>query len=343
MKFTSGFRTILTAALAAALLAGTALAAPVTAVPISAVPNAEAAQPVCVYGKATSITEVENGSRILLENSNDKDPNQKIGVLVSEKTMILDAVTGESKTMKDIAENETLYAYVGPAMAMSMPPQASAILILCNIPADFAVPKFAEVQTITAKEDGAVDLLMAPGVILHLNKDTQLLAYRTDHIVLLGDITVGTQLLSWYTAETRSMPGQATPTKVMVFPKAADPDQTITRGAFMELLYTSAKSPTVAAAAPFTDADTNAVSWAAEQKIATGTGATKFNPDDVLTREQMMTFLLRYATALEKGPVGSWAVRITYKDGAELGSWAIAGAMWNEITKLVAPDEDNRI
>ncbi|MEG2455456.1 MAG: S-layer homology domain-containing protein [Oscillospiraceae bacterium] len=348
MKNSHGFRTIFTAGLAATLLVGSVLAAPIAAVPISAeVPSqeaqAETLQPIRVYGKATSIKEMKNGSRIMLENSNDKDPNQKIGVLVSDKTMILDAVTGNAKTIADIKENETLYAYVGPAMAMSMPPQANATLILCNIPADYNVPKFAEVKTVTAREDGMVDVLMTGSVLLHLNKDTELLAYRTDNVPNLGDITSGAHLLSWYSAETRSIPAQASPSKVMVFPKSADPDEILTRGAFIDLLYASAKSPAVAAAAPFTDVSTDAIAWAAEQKIATGTGETKFNPDDTLSREQMMLFLLRYATALEKGPVGSWATRITYTDLASLSDWAFEGAMWNQITEFVKPDAENNI
>ncbi|MEG2988100.1 MAG: S-layer homology domain-containing protein, partial [Oscillospiraceae bacterium] len=117
----------------------------------------------------------------------------------------------------------------------------------------------------------------------------------------------------------------------------------VTRGEFMQLLYTSANSPAVAAAAPFTDVDTAAVSWAVEQKIAAGTGATTFNPDGALTREQMMTFLLRYATALEKGPVGAWATRITYADVADIAPWAVQGAMWNQITDLVKADGENQI
>ncbi|MEG1720504.1 MAG: S-layer homology domain-containing protein [Pseudoflavonifractor sp.] len=352
MKFTHGFRTILTAALAAALLGGSALAASVAPAPISAPPvssgitaedRLESCQPVRVYGKATAIAEVKNGSRILLENSNDKDPNQKIDVLVSDMTMILDAVTGAPKTMKDISKGESLYAYVGPAMTMSLPPQASATLVLCNIPADYAVPKYAQVKTVTEREDGGVDVLMTGSVLLHLNKDTELLAYRTDNAVTMGDITPGAHLLSWYSAETRSIPAQATPGKVMVFPLVANEDTPITRGAFMDLLYASAKSPAATAAAPFADADSAALRWAAEQKIATGTGATKFNPEDTLTREQMMVFLLRYATALEKGPVGAWATRITYQDMTSLSSWAVEGAMWNQMTGLVKPDGENNI
>ncbi|MEG1241059.1 MAG: hypothetical protein RSD46_06920, partial [Oscillospiraceae bacterium] len=73
---------------------GTTLAAPLIAPPISAPPApTEALQPVRVYGSVASITAIAGGSRILLENSNEKDPYQKIGVLVTDQTVILDAVT----------------------------------------------------------------------------------------------------------------------------------------------------------------------------------------------------------------------------------------------------------
>ncbi|MEG2000090.1 MAG: S-layer homology domain-containing protein [Evtepia sp.] len=349
MKFHLGFKTILAAGLVSSLLMSTVLALTPPAVPDSNAPTnggttQEALQPNCIYGQVTSITPSKDGSCILLKNTNDQASNQEIAMMVSDQTMIVDAVTGNAKTMKDIKQNETLYAYVGPAMTMSLPPQTHATLILCNIPADFAVPKYAQVQTVTAIDKDSIDLLMTPSVILHLNKDTQLLSYGTDKTVTLADIKAGSYLLSWYTKETRSAPGQANPTKVMLFPQAVPaPAATVTRGEFMDMLYASAKNPAVATKSPFVDADNNAVAWAFTQKIATGTAATTFNPNDTLTREQMMMFLLRYATATEKGPQGSWAVNITYEDRNDIAPWATSGAMWNQITKLIPTDANNRI
>lgn len=42
--------------------------------------------------------------------------------------------------LSDLKDGETVYAWVGPVMTLSLPPQATAILILANIPADYGVP-----------------------------------------------------------------------------------------------------------------------------------------------------------------------------------------------------------
>ncbi|MEG1594497.1 MAG: hypothetical protein RR350_08795, partial [Oscillibacter sp.] len=187
-------KTLVCATLSVALLAGTALASPMVnlegdkpeTVPVIApLPNADKEaftigqqkrlQPVMIYGKATEIGE----NRVLVENSNDKDINQKVMVLFSENTYIVDAVSGERKAFKDLKSNETLYAYVGPAMTRSMPPQATATLVICNIPADFGVPTFAEVSQVVTKEDGSISALMSGDIILHMNKDTKLLTTGT--------------------------------------------------------------------------------------------------------------------------------------------------------------------
>ena len=78
------------------------------------------------------------------------------------------------------------------------------------------------------------------------------------------------------------------------------PDELVTRSQFVTFLYrynkqplnkTSAKNPFVDVAQ--TDYFYNAVLWAADNKITSGTSATKFSPDDACTREQAITFLWR--------------------------------------------------
>ena len=61
-----------------------------------------------------------------------------------------------------------------------------------------------------------------------------------------------------------------------------------------------AGEPEVTAASPFTDVAASAwygdaVTWAAENGIAEGMSATAFAPNQTATREQMVTFLARFA------------------------------------------------
>ena len=219
-------RKIFTSALAAVLalsLAVPALAAEETAASeTSEVPAYGLIQrgenfPIRVWGTAVELGDMS----LTLENSNDSDPYQKIVVNVEENTVILDAVTGESKAFGDLQTGEAIYAWMGPDMTKSLPPIAPARLILCGIPADFGAPTYAEVESVTETESG-VDVYMNNDVVLHLTADTKYLAapgWEKENVGT-GDIAPGTRLLSWYSVTTMSLPAQASPAKVMVFPSA---------------------------------------------------------------------------------------------------------------------------
>ena len=71
-----------------------------------------------------------------------------------------------------------------------------------------------------------------------------------------------------------------------------------TRAMTVEYLWKVAGSPTPSANASFTDIPANAdyaqaVAWAVENKITSGTGGGKFSPAATCTRGQIVTFLYR--------------------------------------------------
>ena len=215
---------LLASALAAALtlsLAVPALAAePVGADAAAEAPAYELVQrgetfPTRVWGAAVELGDMS----LTLENSNESDPYQKVVVNVEEDTLILDAVTGEAKTFDDLRTGETVYAWVGPDMTKSLPPISTGRVILCGLPADYAAPTYAEVESVTETESGA-DVYLNNDVVLHLNADTGYLAAPgwEKETVSAADIVPGTRVLAWYSVVTLSLPAQASPEKVMVFP-----------------------------------------------------------------------------------------------------------------------------
>ena len=70
------------------------------------------------------------------------------------------------------------------------------------------------------------------------------------------------------------------------------PDAPCTRLMAVEFMWKQAGSPN-AAAADFTDVSSNAVNWAVETGVTSGTSATTFSPDETCTRAQIVTFLYR--------------------------------------------------
>lgn len=78
------------------------------------------------------------------------------------------------------------------------------------------------------------------------------------------------------------------------------PDVYVTRAMFVEMLYRIEGSPKVNVTGKFVDIPRNAsyikaAEWAYSVGITTGTSETAFSPDKTVTREQMVTFLYRYA------------------------------------------------
>ena len=70
------------------------------------------------------------------------------------------------------------------------------------------------------------------------------------------------------------------------------PDSPCTRLMAVEYMWKHAGSPD-AAQAGFADVDSDAVDWALEQNVTTGTSDTAFSPDGICTRGQIVTFLWR--------------------------------------------------
>jgi len=74
---------------------------------------------------------------------------------------------------------------------------------------------------------------------------------------------------------------------------------------------------------------TEAVRWAASEKIVEGHSTTVFSPTDAITREQFAAILYRYAQY--KGydvSAGEDISLLSYRDGAEVSDWAVPAMQW---------------
>ncbi|REK77652.1 copper amine oxidase N-terminal domain-containing protein [Paenibacillus paeoniae] len=170
---------------------------------------------ISVYG---TVTFLEDG-RIMLENNNENAKFDKIILNVSEDTLILDAVSGLPKSVKDIRENEIIYAYVGPAMTMSLPPMTNAELLLTSIPADFAVPTYEEIDSVKHEENGSVTVHTNRDGKYIVTDDTVLFPYLTKNIVTKHDLVPGAKLLVWkQSVKAEGAEEAAESVKMMVFP-----------------------------------------------------------------------------------------------------------------------------
>ena len=73
---------------------------------------------------------------------------------------------------------------------------------------------------------------------------------------------------------------------------------------------------------------TDAVKWGQENGIVTGFTTEKFGPDDVITREQMMTIFCRYyAFRGNQLKIDYDIARFT--DASKVSGWALEGVKWS--------------
>ncbi len=112
-------------------------------------------------------------------------------------TLIVDGNSGYPASLSDIKVNDTVYAYVGAAMTLSLPPQLSASMIICDLPADGSVPIFTKVESLTDNGDGTYKLTVAGGGTYMLPDNCQISPFRTRNIVTFSDITPGSNCLLW--------------------------------------------------------------------------------------------------------------------------------------------------
>ena len=145
------------------------------------------------------------------EGQEDEIPANEIVLNLSEEVHILDASTGMPVAYDDIEDGSTVYAYIGPAMTMSLPPQSTAEMLLVNVPSDFKVPDYVEVKSmVTDGSTGESVLTASDGTEYVLAEDCNIFPYLTRNIVTLDDLTQGRKCLVWSAEDN-------TAEKIMVF------------------------------------------------------------------------------------------------------------------------------
>ena len=119
-----------------------------------------------------------------------------------------------------------------------------------------------------------------------------------------------------------------------------DPSGLTTRAQFVQMLYSLHGKPKVSGALPFTDLPEpwyrDAILWAYQTGVTSGTSDTTFGPYDPVTRAQVATFLMKYAkTVCNIKPTWTPADLSKYPDVNKVPGWAL-GAMQDAVAlKLI--------
>jgi hypothetical protein len=111
-----------------------------------------------------------------------------------------------------------------------------------------------------------------------------------------------------------------------------EPETYMTRAMLITVLWRMAGQPSAGTNSGFQDVSAGsyyaqAVTWAASKGIAQGVTATSFQPEQDLTREQLVTFLYRYAQTMGYN-TAAYNNLAKYTDVSQTGSYAIPAFRW---------------
>ncbi len=121
------------------------------------------------------------------------------------------------------------------------------------------------------------------------------------------------------------------------------PEVPMTRGMLVTVLFRYAGTPE-GGEVEFPDVEdnayyTDAVRWAAQEKVITGTGDGLFAPDQVLSREQLAVMLYRYIGSPSTGEAGFE----NFSDGDMVSVWARDALAWAVETGILRGKDGGRL
>ena len=140
---------------------------------------------------------VEN-DQISIDNQSELSYQGEIILNIDpEATYILDGRDGYPVDLSEISKDEVIYAYIGPAMTMSLPPQTTAKAVICQIPEDSAAARYVTVKAMEQQKDESYLLTTADGTQYQVPADCQIIPYLTRNLVRLTDVQTDSHCLIW--------------------------------------------------------------------------------------------------------------------------------------------------
>ena len=125
------------------------------------------------------------------------------------------------------------------------------------------------------------------------------------------------------------------------------PDDALTRGMFVTMLYRMEGKPEATGNTSFTDVPANmyyapAIAWASANGVVYGTSETAFSPEGKITREQMAAMMRRYAS-FKKLDTSAKADLSTFADASAVSAWATGDMQWAVASGLLYGNNHNQL
>ncbi len=303
-----------------------------------------------------------------------KENGSQVIVGYNETTYIVGATDGMPASMTGLKDGESVRMYVGPAMALSEPPQTRAVIILRNLPKDKKAPTYQQVAAVDTVNESGVALTTREGERMTVPFDAKTSPYLTKNFVTYRDLIPGTWFLAWSSGVevTRAVlfPYDGLPfTDVEKSHWAYDdilavtsrgllrgdsalafrPSDALTRAELVKALYELAGSPVVIQSIPgFEDVQDggdymNALTWAVGNKLVNGYSDNTFRPNEVVSRQQLAAFLYRWEQHRGGGFQGAWMFLLDYSDRDSISQYAYEGVAWCVTNNILSGRSDGTL
>lgn len=335
---------VLTGALACTM-ALPAMAADITAVPISAPAGSQVAvlpDSMLYYGTVQEIGRDSNGAITWLWMTSERYGEYRMNI--SKDTVWIDSGRQTASDPATLQEGEGLYVFHSVVETASLPPQSAALAVVRNIPMDAGCAQYHVVESASLENGQLTITTDNSGLQLLADKTTGLSVYGSDETVALEDIRSGTVVMAWYSVMGTSEPGQAHATHLMLLPgKAESEEDALTRGDLAMLMHEQAGKPVVNYTMNYTDVASDAiyaeaVRWATSEGYVGGYGDGTFAPNDVVSREELVTILWRFAGS---PMLMDYPGLSQYSDVKGISLWAQSAMAWAHQKGYLTPADDN--
>lgn len=201
-----------------------------------------------------------------------------------------------------------------------------------------AVPAFAAEETLTT-EDGMMTISVSA-----LEEDTPSNAEESVTTSLLA-APAPTSSGPWYTDAVNYVMEHAIMSGT---DKGFEPELNTNRASVFQTLYNMEGRPAVTRASAFTDVAgtwyANTAAWAETNGLAIGDEHYAFNGDRLITRNELVTILYRYAQHKNMDvTLTDSADILSFADVAEVQSWAMHAFQWAVTNGLISGDENRHL
>ncbi|WP_206457956.1 S-layer homology domain-containing protein [Anaerovorax sp. IOR16] len=319
-----------------------AVAAEVPNPTLSAIPTTEKSQSlsdsVLYYGQVKKIVTNKDGTISQLRLDSERFGEYVVNL--SAETVWIDSGNHSADDPSDLKEGEGIYVFHSPVETASLPPQSSAFAIVRNIPQDVGCAQYHEVEAIR-EEDGKLKITTDNGGLFILaDEETKISSYLEDASTTLNDIQPNTYIMAWYESYATVYPGQTYANHIMLLEEADA--EALTRAGLVSLLHNMEGNPVVNYAMSYTDVNGNdsyaeAIRWASSKGLVSGYGNGSFCPNDVVSREQLVTILWRYAGS---PMLMDYPGLTQFSDAGDISAFARQAMAWAHQKGLISATND---